>query len=91
MNDEQMEETRNSRNVLIGISIFLFLVAILVLITVSRTIEEQKIMEKANFVEVEATIVTYRKLTVYTSDDPFPAVESYVTYYQYKRDRKSVV
>ena len=84
MNDEQMEETRNSRNVLIGISIFLFLVAILVLITVSRTIEEQKIMEKANFVEVEATIVTYRGHTVYTSDNRFRIGESYTTYYQYK-------
>ena len=56
MNDEQMEKTRNSRNVLIGISIFLLFVAIFVFINVSKSVEEQKLYEKANFVEVEATI-----------------------------------
>ncbi len=84
MNDEQMEKTRNSRNVLIGISIFLLFVAIFVFINVSKSVEEQKLYEKANFVEVEATIVEYRKHTVYADEDTFPIGESYTTYYQYK-------
>ena len=84
MNDEQMEKTRNSRNVLIGISIFLLFVAIFVFINVSKSVEEQKLYEKANFVEVEATIVTYRGHTVYTYDNRFRIGESYTTYYQYK-------
>ncbi len=84
MNDEQMEKTRNSRNVLIGISIFLLFVAIFVFINVSKSVEEQNLYEKANFVEVEATIVEYRKHTVYADEDTFPIGESYTTYYQYK-------
>jgi heme/copper-type cytochrome/quinol oxidase subunit 2 len=79
-----MEKTRNSRNVLIGISIFLLFVAIFVFINVSKSVEEQNLYEKANFVEVEATIVEYRKHTVYADEDTFPIGESYTTYYQYK-------
>ena len=84
MNDEQMEKTRNSRTVLRVFSIFLLFVAIFVFINVSKSVEEQKLYEKANFVEVEATIVTYRGHTVYTYDNRFRIGESYTTYYQYK-------
>ncbi|MDE6606022.1 MAG: hypothetical protein K2K85_08390 [Clostridia bacterium] len=56
---------------------FLLFVAILVLVTVSKSIKKLEVYENANFIEVEANIVEYKEQKDYIQS-------YYVTFYEYK-------
>ena len=84
MKSQQSEEKRNAKIIAIVAAFFFLFISIIVFSAISGSIKDLEQFEKANFVEVEATIVTYRGHTVYTYDNRFRIGESYTTYYQYK-------
>ena len=74
--EEQKSNTKKVSIFICSACFFLF-VAILILVTVSGAIKDLMFYEKANFVEVEATIVEYKEQKDYSSS-------YYVTFYEYK-------
>lgn len=77
MNKKEIEEKKKKAILFIIGAALSLLIAILVLVFVSQTIEEHKEFENANFIEVEAIIVDYTEQKDYIQS-------YYITFYKYE-------
>lgn len=78
MEEKTIERKRNKLTIFFCSACFLLFVAILILVMVSGAIRDIKILEGANFVKVDATIVEYKE---YIVDTGYPV---WSTFYEYK-------
>ena len=84
MKSQQSEEKRNAKIIAIVAAFFFLFISIIVFSAISGSIKDLEQFEKANFVEVEATIIRYDEEIIYTKDNNVPIGTYYSTYYEYK-------
>ncbi|MDE6606023.1 MAG: hypothetical protein K2K85_08395 [Clostridia bacterium] len=82
--EAKRENDKNMKIISVVAAFFLLFVAILILVMVSKSINDEKVYKNANFVEVEATIVAYKDYIVYNSNTDMPMGIHYSTYYEYR-------